>query len=79
MRTLLLTTAAALVITGAATAGASAATKPHHYREAQASVAADDAAPADTMNAHDAYMKNLHDSGYNPHNDIDAHGNVKAN
>jgi hypothetical protein len=79
MRTLLLTTAAALVITGAATAGASAATKHHHYREAQASVAADDAAPADTMNAHDAYMKNLHDSGYNPHNDIDAHGNVKAN
>jgi hypothetical protein len=80
MRLLLLSAAAALVITGAATAGASARTHHHHhYREANASVAADDAAPADTLSAHDAYLKNLHDSGYNPHNDLDAHGNVKTN
>ena len=78
MRLLALTAAATLVIAGAATAGASARTKHHHYHDANASVA-EDAIPADTLSAHDAHLKNLHDSGYNPRNDFDASGNVKAN
>jgi hypothetical protein len=75
-RLLILTAAATLVIASAATTSASARTRHHHYRDANASVAAD-AIPADTLNAHDTYMKNLHDSGYNPHNDFDAHGVIK--
>lgn len=78
MRLLTLTAVATLVIIGSATAGASARTKHHHYREANAAVA-DDAAPADTLNAHDAHIKNLHDAGYNSRNDFDAHGNIKTN
>lgn len=73
-RLLILTAAAALVIT----ASASARTRHHHYREA-AAPAADGAIPADTLNAHDAYVRNLHDSGYNAHGDLDAHGNMRTN
>ena len=50
--------------------------KHHHYREANASVAVD-SAPADTLNAHDAYLKNLRDSGYNPSGDRDGAGNIR--
>jgi hypothetical protein len=77
MRTLVLT--AAVVFAVAATAGASARTRHHHPHEANAAVVTEDAIPADTLSAHDAYIKNLHDAGYNPHNDIDAHGNIKIN
>jgi hypothetical protein len=75
-RLLILTAAATLVIASAATTSASARTRHHHYRDGNASVATD-TIPADTLNNHDAYMKNLHDSGYNPHNDFDAHGVIK--
>jgi len=77
-RLLILTAAATLVIASAATTGASARTRHHHYRDANASyIVPDGAIPADTLNSHGAYMKNLHDSGYNPHNDFDAHGIIK--
>jgi hypothetical protein len=77
MRRLLILTAAATLASAAT--GASARTH-HHYRDTHASaVVPDGAIPADTLNAHDAYMKNLHDSGYNPHNDFDAHGVIKIN
>jgi hypothetical protein len=75
MRRLLILTAAATLLV---TAGASARTKHHHYRDASALVA-EDAIAADTLSPHDAYMKNLHDSGYNPHNDRDAHGVMRTN
>jgi hypothetical protein len=79
-RLLILTAAATLVIASSATTGASARTRHHHYRDAHASyIVPDGAVPADTLNNHDAYMRNLHDSGYNPHSDFDAHGVVKVN
>jgi len=79
-RLLILTAAATLVIASASTTSASARTTHHDYRDAHAStVVPEGAIPADTLNAHDAYMKNLHDSGYNPHNDFDAHGVIKIN
>ena len=79
-RLLILTAAATLVIASAATTSASARTRHHQYRDAHASyIVPDGAVPADTLNNHDAYMRNLHDSGYNPHSDFDAHGVVKVN
>ena len=81
MRLLILAAAATLVITGTAMADGSVGTNvkgAHHYRDANASVAKDSAA-ADTLSAHDAYMQNLHDSGYNSHGDRDAFGNVRQN
>jgi hypothetical protein len=83
MRLLILTAAATLMITGTAMAGESVATNAkgahhHHYREANASVAGD-AAPADTLSAHEAHIKNLHDSGYNPASDFNSAGNVQTN
>lgn len=79
-RLLILTAAATLVIASAATTSASARTRHHQYRDAHTSyIVPDGAVPADTLNNHDAYMKNLHDSGYNPHSDFDAHGVVKVN
>jgi len=78
MRHLILTAAAVLVIASAATASASAHTRHHHAHEASAPVAAD-AAPADSLSAHDAHIRNLHESGYNAHNDMDSHGNVRQN
>jgi hypothetical protein len=80
-RLLILTAASTLVIASAATISASARTTHHHYRDAHASYIVPDGAaiPADTLNNHDAYMKNLHDSGYNPHGDFDAHGIIKIN
>jgi hypothetical protein len=81
VRLLILAAAATLVITGAAMAD-EPATNPkavhhhHHNRDANASVA-EGAVPADTLSAHEAYLKNLHDSGYNPAGDVDSVGNVK--
>jgi hypothetical protein len=79
MRLLILAAAATLALTGAASANDSVKhTKKAHFQDANASVPLD-AAPADTMSAHDSYMKNLRDSGYNPAGDHDASGNVKSN
>ena len=80
MRLLILAAAATLVITGAAMADESVGTnakRAHHYRDANASVGGD-STPADTMSAHEAHIKNLHDSGYNPAGDFDAAGNVQT-
>jgi hypothetical protein len=81
MRLLLLAAAATFALASTAMADESVQTsvkgaKHHHYREANASVA-EGAAPADTLNAHDARVKNLHDSGYNPASDHDAAGNIR--
>lgn len=45
-----------------------------HPHDAHASMAA----PADTP-SHRVYVKNLHDSGYNPARDVDGAGNIKVN
>jgi hypothetical protein len=73
MRLLILAAAATFVTGGTAMAA------QHHYRAANASVAEVSAAPADTLSAHDAYIKNLHDSGYNPAGDHDSAGNIRQN
>ncbi len=81
MRLLILAAATTLVITsGTAMAVESHAkgAKHHHYHDATAAVPAG-SAPADILSAHEAHIKNLGDSGYNPSGDLDAHGNVKAN
>jgi len=83
MRLLILAAAATLVVTGGAMARESVrhhhVTHHHyHYHNASAPIA-EGSAPADTLSAHDAYMKNLHDSGYNSHGDIDANGNIRQN
>lgn len=82
MRLLILAAAATLVITGTAMADESVGTNVkgahhHHYRDANASVAKDSAA-ADTPSAHEAHIKNLHDSGYNPASDFNSAGNVQT-
>ena len=78
MRLLILAAAATLALTGVASANDSVKhTKKAHYEDANASVPVD-AAPADTMSAHDSYMKNLRDSGYNPAGDFDAAGNMNV-
>jgi ABC-type molybdate transport system substrate-binding protein len=82
MRVVILAAAATLVVTGAATARESVHhhhhAMHHHYHSATAPVA-EGAASADSLSAHDAYMKNLHDSGHNPHSDFDANGIMKSN
>lgn len=82
MRLLILAAAATLVLTGAAAADESVhnfkGARHHHTSDANASVP-EGSAPADTLSAHDAHMKNLHDAGYNPAGDLDAAGNVKQN
>jgi hypothetical protein len=83
MRRLILAAAATLVITGSAMAGESVGTHVkgahhhHHYRDANASVAGDSSA-ADALSAHQAHIKNLHDSGYNPASDFNSVGNVST-
>jgi hypothetical protein len=84
MRLLILAAAATLLITGTAMADESDGTSArhhHHYREANASVpnapVPDGSAPADTLSAHDAYIRNLREAGYNPAGDRDAAGNVR--
>jgi hypothetical protein len=80
MRLLILAAAATLVVPGAAMARESVHhhVTHHHYHNASAPIA-EGSAPADTLSAHDAYMQNLHDSGYNAHGDRDAFGNVRQN
>ena len=80
MRLLILAAAATLVVTGAAMAHESVHhhVMHHHSHNASAPIA-EGSAPADTLGAHDAYMQNLHDSGYNSHGDRDAFGNVRQN
>jgi hypothetical protein len=87
MRLLILAAAASLVITGAAMAdepGTDVKAAHHHHhnnRDANASAAnapvAEGSIPADTLSNHDAHMKNLHDSGYNPSGDVDGAGNTR--
>ena len=83
MRLLILAAAATLVVSGAAMARESAHhhhhhVMHHHSHNASAPIA-EGSAPAYTLSAHDAYMQNLHDSGYNAHGDRDAFGNVRQN
>ena len=61
---------------GAAAASTAYNTQHHHYRDANASIG-EGSAPADTI-AHQTYMKNLRDSGYNPASDFDAAGNMNV-
>jgi hypothetical protein len=86
MRLLILAAAATLAITGTAMADESAPTHlsaaHHHHRHSGTTAAAavtEGAAPVDTLNAHDARMKNLHDSGYNPAGDFTPAGTIKQN
>jgi hypothetical protein len=62
MRLLILAAAATLFITGTAMA----AQHHHHQHHAANAPVAAGSVPADTLSAHDLYIKNLHDSGYNP-------------
>jgi hypothetical protein len=78
MRLVVLAAVAAFAVTGAA----SAAHHHHHHSGAPAAAAAataPGAAPVDTLSAHDARMKNLHDSGYDPAGDLTPAGTVKQN
>ena len=82
MRLLILAAAATLVVTGAAMARESVHHRhhvTHHHSHNASTPIAEGSAPADTLSAHDAYMQNLHDSGYNAHGDRDAFGNVRQN
>lgn len=81
MRLLILAAAATLVVTGAAMAR-----EPvhhhhamHHHEHNASAPIPEGSVPADSLGAHDAYMKNLHDSGYNPHSDLDSYGNTRQN
>jgi hypothetical protein len=76
MRLLILAAAATLVVTGAMARESVRHHVTHHHASAPI---AEGSAPADTLGAHDAYMKNLHDSGYNSHGDHDAYGNIRQN
>jgi hypothetical protein len=75
-----------LVALALLTLSASAASAAHHHHHAlNASAAVPEAAPPPMgwtggMNSadHTMYLRNLHDSGYNPRNDRDANGNVAA-
>lgn len=86
MRLLILAAAATLAITGTAmadkSAPASTSAAHHHQRHSgktATAAVAEGAAPIDTLNAHDARLKNLHDSGYNPAGDFTPAGTVKQN
>jgi hypothetical protein len=79
MRLLILAATATLVVGGTAMAR-----EPVHHRHVMhhhsaSAPPAEGAIPADSLGNHDAHMKNLHDSGYNPHGDLDAFGNVRQN
>jgi hypothetical protein len=79
MKLIVLATAATFALTATAMANETTKHKRVHYRDANASVAVDGAAPADTLGAHELYIMNLRDSGYNPSRDHDAAGNMRAN
>ena len=82
MRVVILAAAASLAFSGAAMAREYVHhhhhTMHHHYNNATAPLA-EGAAPGDNLSNHDQYMRNLHDSGYNPHGDLDAYGNIRQN
>jgi hypothetical protein len=84
MRVVILAAAASLAFAGAAMARESVYHHHHHamhhYNNAAAAApVAEGAAPADNLGNHEQYMRNLHDSGYNPHGDLDAYGNMRQN
>ncbi len=82
MRLVLLAAAATFVITGSAMADDTVRSHSKHHRDANASIelASDpEVTPDQTLSPHDAYMKNLRDSGYNPKQDRDSYGNIRAN
>ena len=81
MRILVLAAAATLALTGAAMARESVHHRHHamHHQYQTTAPVAEGASPADSLSAHDTYVKNLHDSGYNPHSDFDANGIMKSN
>ena len=70
-----------LAILTLSTSAALAVHRTHHHHAMNANAAAP-ATPAPPMmggvnsNDHATYMKNLHDSGYNPKNDFDGAGNM---
>jgi hypothetical protein len=64
-------------------ASAALAAHPTHHRHAVNAHATVAPSPVDSMvgmgnNDHATYLKNLHDSGYNPKNDFDANGVIKT-
>jgi hypothetical protein len=72
----------ALAILSLSASAASAAHRHHHALNAQAGVP-DPASPppmgstgGPNSSDHATYLKNLHDSGYNPKNDFDASGHI---
>ena len=72
----------ALAILSLSASAASAAHHHHHVLNAQAGVP-DPASPPPTgwtggpnSSDHATYLKNLHDSGYNPKSDFDASGHI---
>jgi hypothetical protein len=80
MRLVILASAATLVFTGAAMATESIRTHHHHHHHLDANASIPEgAAPADVLGNHEVYIKNLHDSGYNPAKDYDTGGNIRAN
>ena len=74
----------ALAVLTLSASAASAAHYHHHHRAMAAYAAAPEAPPpigwmgGASSNDHAMYLRNLHDSGYNPRNDRDANGNVAA-
>jgi hypothetical protein len=75
----------ALAILSLSASAASAAHRHHHALNAQAGVPDPASASAPPMgwtggpnssNDHTTYLRNLHDSGYNPKNDFDASGHI---
>jgi hypothetical protein len=69
MRLLILAASATLVLSGTAMAAQQQHAHHHHHSSATSATntpAPDGAVPADTLSAHDLYIRNLHDSGYNP-------------
>jgi hypothetical protein len=82
MRFLILAAAATLAVSGAAVARESVHHHHHamHHQSHNASAPpAEGSIPADSLGNHETRMKNLHDSGYNPHSDLDAYGNIRQN
>jgi hypothetical protein len=82
MRLLVLASAASLIVSGAAMASQSVRThhiSHHHFHHDTDAPAADGVFPADVLGTHETYIENLRDSGYNPHSDFDAAGNIRAN
>ena len=81
-RIIILAAAATLVVGGTAMARETVYHHhhvTHHHYHSVSAPAAEGSNPADNLSAHDQYMKNLHDSGYNPHGDLDAYGNIRQN